>query len=131
MLSSQGDPDASGYGEAPAVLSLARERIVLEHAEEEEHADQTATAAAASSASSASSAAADANGRRRVVRSAAAQEEHSWRCALAERDGATTPLTLLNLLHAPRGSALRQVADIFARLEQVRWPSPTPSRALP
>ena len=51
--------------------------------------------------------------------SAARKEEHTWRCALAEPDPCTPRLTLLNLLHVPPGSALRELAAIFLRLENL------------
>ena len=46
-----------------------------------------------------------------------AQERHHWRSALAEVDTSRETLTLLNLLHAPPGSALRQLATLLSRLE--------------
>ena len=51
--------------------------------------------------------------------SSTAQEKHAWRTALAEPDAAYPRLSLLNLQHAPPGSALRQLAHIFLHLENL------------
>ena len=44
-------------------------------------------------------------------------EEHTWLVALAEVDGNKRRHTLLNPLHAPPDSPLRELADVFIRLE--------------
>ena len=108
-LSPQGEPDVSGMGGAQAVLTLAREVMTLEEATDDEAAVAMPRAAAqpGGGAAEADSAAAE------------RKEEHAWMCALAEVDVGKPKLTLLNLLHAPAGSALRELADIFLRLENL------------
>ena len=123
-LTPLGDSDASGYGTAQAVLTLCRESMVLEDRAAGRGGMSPAASVAGNSTMSmgeiggALGGGGGGGGGGSSAGAAALRiEEHSWSVALAEVDDSKKKHTLLNAMHAPPGSALRELADVFVRLE--------------
>ena len=95
----EGEPDITGFGGAQASLVLQRVPVLLG-----DDADAAATVGASSQPRC----------NERSIR-----EMYNWTAATAEPDGSRQVLTLLNLLHATANGALRQLADVLMRLENL------------
>ena len=122
-LSPVGEADASGFGGAQAVLTLTRESIIVNEqrrgptASERRSLSQLAGNAALASSENLGSGGGGSGGGNGSGTAAGRAEEHAWHMALAEVDGHKKRHTLLNAMHAPPGSALRELAEVFIRLE--------------
>ena len=122
QLSKFGEEDSAGSGAAQASVVLRREPINLDD-DDAATADDGADSSRSECAEQQGGRGAGGGGRAARQRherpkpmASTAQERHHWRSALAEVDTSRETLTLLNLLHAPPGSALRQLATLL-RLE--------------
>ena len=122
-LEPRGEADITGFGGGQAVLTLTREAIVLDDAAQGRATAGRRASMAQLSANPAAALSAPGGGGRSSVTGGGTgaqtvrHEEHAWLVALAEVDGNKRRHTLLNPLHAPPDSPLRELADVFIRLE--------------
>ncbi len=122
----EGEPDYTGFGGAQASLVLQRvptllrdDLTVADSAQQPPPEPSPPPPSPPPRASQGASLGASLGSRQPRHMDMRLQEMHSWTSALAEIDSSRQVLTLLNLLHAPADGALRQLADVLMRLENL------------